>query len=354
VVVRSREGLEQFDVPGIEICDPGSGYGDPCEELVSYSMSDKQPIALMESVMATKSLLAPGGRPRARAGKLTRHDLLEGEMAALGPRGLNIVTLCGKCEQITHATDTKISQFKPPAKILLAALAEILPNNKSTYEFCACDDENEQFRKEFQNKCMVVNQDTSSGADRKVQCILVSKEKELKDEEEEDDITQLKLTNGDSGKGSSDSEESIKCLVPMTKKVVRVSHKLRLCENCGVEERDMAACKHCAKVFYCSASCKKANVKNHTNVCRAYITVRRFNEEKMEFAKKINEPDDGCGTCGFWRDSLEACNKCNKVSYCSYRCKDKASEKHKPVCEAFTVIQNYRKNFIRARTQEVD
>jgi len=74
----------------------------------------------------------------------------------------------------------------------------------------------------------------------------------------------------------------------------------------------------------------------------------------MEFAKKINEPDDGCGTCGFWRDSLEACNKCNKVSYCSYRCKDKASEKHKPVCEAFTVIQNYRKNFIRARTQEVD
>ena len=206
VVVRSREGLEEFDVPGIEICDPGAGYGDPCEELVSYSMSDKQPIALMESVMATKSLLAPGGRPRARAGRLTRRDLLEGEMAALGPRGLNIVTLCGKCEQITYATDSRISQFKPPAKILLAALAEILPNNASTYEFCACDDENEQFRKEFQNKCMVVNQDTSSGADRKVQCILVSKEKELKDEDEEDDITQLKLTNGDSGKGSSDSE----------------------------------------------------------------------------------------------------------------------------------------------------
>ena len=45
---------------------------------------------------------------------------------------------------------------------------------------------------------------------------------------------------------------------------------------------------------------------------------------------------------------------CPQVSYCSYRCKDKASEKHKPVCEAFTVIQNYRKNFIRARTQEVD
>ena len=35
----------------------------------------------------------------------------------------------------------------------------------------------------------------------------------------------------------------------------------------------------------------------------------------MEFAKKINEPDDGCGTCGFWRDSLEACNKCNKVRH---------------------------------------
>ena len=33
-----------------------------------------------------------------------------------------------------------------------------------------------------------------------------------------------------------------------TRKTARVSSKLRLCEHCGVEERDMAACKHCAKV----------------------------------------------------------------------------------------------------------
>ena len=39
----------------------------------------------------------------------------------------------------------------------------------------------------------------------------------------------------------------------------------------------------------------------------------RFQEEKVEFARKINEPDDGCGTCGFWRESLQPCNKCGKV-----------------------------------------
>ena len=39
----------------------------------------------------------------------------------------------------------------------------------------------------------------------------------------------------------------------------------------------------------------------------------RFQEEKAEFARKINEPDDGCGTCGFWRESLQPCNKCGKV-----------------------------------------
>ena len=43
-----------------------------------------------------------------------------------------------------------------------------------------------------------------------------------------------------------------------------------------------------------------------------------------------------------------------QVSYCSNRCKDKSAEKHKPVCEAFTVIQNYRKKYILARSQEVD
>ena len=48
-------------------------------------------------------------------------------------------------------------------------------------------------------------------------------------------------------------------------------------------------------------------------MCRAYITVRRFADEKVAFARKIQEPEDGCATCGFWRESLEACSKCNKV-----------------------------------------
>ena len=29
------------------------------------------------------------------------------------------------------------------------------------------------------------------------------------------------------------------------------------------------------QVWYCSANCKKADIKLHTSVCRAYITVRR-------------------------------------------------------------------------------
>jgi hypothetical protein len=44
--------------------------------------------------------------------------------------------------------------------------------------------------------------------------------------------------------------------------------------------------------------------------------VCRFTEERMEFAKKLHEPEDGCGTCGFWRDSLEDCTKCGKVHTC--------------------------------------
>ena len=67
------------------------------------------------------------------------------------------------------------------------------------------------------------------------------------------------------------------------------------------------------QVWYCSAGCKKANVAAHTAVCRAYITARRFIEEKVAFARKLQEPEDGCVTCGYWRETLEACSKCQKV-----------------------------------------
>ena len=125
--------------------------------------------------------------------------------------------------------------------MLMENMTNILPGVQVNYETCVCDEENEQFRKEFQNKCMVVNQDTSSGSERKVQCILVSKDKE---ELEHKDTEMKKLTHS----GDTESEDMIKSLVPVVRKEVRVSSRLRLCEHCGVEEKNMTACRHCAKV----------------------------------------------------------------------------------------------------------
>ena len=31
------------------------------------------------------------------------------------------------------------------------------------------------------------------------------------------------------------------------------------------------------------------------------------------WAAKLREPEDGCATCGFWRDSLRDCKQCNEV-----------------------------------------
>merc|ERR1711928_300896 len=84
--------------------------------------------------------------------------------------------------------------------------------------------------------------------------------------------------------------------------------------------------RQCNKVWYCSPACKRADVRQHSAVCRAHITIRRYTEERNEFAKKLREPVDGCG----------------QVSYCCYRCKDKAAEKHRPVCEAFGTIERYK------------
>ena len=237
VISRSREGLEHFDVPGIELCEPEQPSKD-----YNYSVGvEKQPIGLLDAVTAANAIK---NNVRKKERKLCQSEFIEGVLAPLGPKGLNLLTLCDKCEYITYTRDNSLSQFKPPARMLMDNMTHILPGVKVKYETCACDDENDQFRKEFQNKCMVVNQDTSSGSDRKVQCILVSKDKEEILEQEDTEMEKLKLTNN----SDNDSEDAIKSLVPVVGKVARVSARLRLCEHCGVEERNMTACRHCAKV----------------------------------------------------------------------------------------------------------
>ena len=113
-----------------------------------------------------------------------------------------------------------------------------LPLRGFHFEFCSCDDVNEQFRKEFQNKCMVVNQDVGPGAEKKVQCILVSKDSRCLDhgseQQQEAEVASLK---------------SVSYLAPVMCRVARVSSRMRLCERCGVEETQMSACRQCNKVL---------------------------------------------------------------------------------------------------------
>ena len=235
VVTRSREGLKDFDVPGIELCE-----SEQSSRYKEASYIEKPPIGLLDAVTAASAIK---NNVRKKETKLSQSELNEGVLAPLGPEGLNLLTLCEKCQYITYTRDNSLSQFKPPAKMLMENMTHILPGVQGNYETCVCDEENEQFRKEFQNKCMVVNQDTSSGSDRKVQCILVSKDKEEL-EHKDTEMEKLKLTFS----GDTESEDAIKSLVPVVRKEVRVSSRLRLCEHCGVEEKNMTACRHCAKV----------------------------------------------------------------------------------------------------------
>ena len=235
VVTRSREGLKDFDVPGIELCE-----SDQSSRYKEAGYIEKPPIGLLDAVTAASAIK---NNVRKKETKLSQSELNEGVLAPLGPEGLNLLTLCEKCQYITYTRDNSLSQFKPPAKMLMENMTHILPGVQGNYETCVCDEENEQFRKEFQNKCMVVNQDTSSGSDRKVQCILVSKDKEEL-EHKDTEMEKLKLTLS----VDTESEDAIKSLVPVVRKEVRVSSRLRLCEHCGVEEKNMTACRHCAKV----------------------------------------------------------------------------------------------------------
>ena len=161
---------------------------------------------------------------------------------------------------MTYQDHSKISSFKPPTAILVQELKNILPIGRKEFDFCSCDDENEQFRKEFQNKCMVVNQDLGPGSDKKVQCILVSKEAKCQEHKEQEipeegkgGLKELTLISPSVGRVAKVSS----CSSSRRSNICQVSARARQCERCGVEETMMSACRQCSKVLpapHCSST----------------------------------------------------------------------------------------------------
>jgi len=286
----------------------------------------------------------------------TEEDLISGELAILGPKYLDVLNVCGKCKLLNYQTSSKTGSFVPQSKNFLKELGtlEILPDEE-LLQFCSCENEDEKFREEFQSKCVVVNQETgNSGKSSKVQCILIGKNSE---ECKEDKPVPRKQINGMNRLRSIKRETvgEYDYILPVHEpRSVKYSNKPTVCERCGEEDINMASCRLCQKVFYCSAACKRADVKDHASVCRAYITVRRYKEEKCKFAAALLEPEDGCGTCGFWRDSLKPCVDCKQVFFCSGHCEEKGKENHRNVCNAYKLIKEYMIRLSNSRASEMD
>lgn len=290
--------------------------------------------------------------------KYTNEDLISGDLAILGPKYLDVLRVCSKCELLCYQTRSRTASFIPATKNFAKELEtlEILENCDGL-QFCVCDDENEKFREEFQSKCIVVNQENgNTGKSSKVQCILIGK-----NANEEDENTKPKKKSPPNYrpaigyKGLKECTAEGDYVLPVhLPRSVQYSNEATVCERCGVEDVNMASCRQCQKAFYCSNACKRADVKDHTVVCRAYITVRRYKEERSKFALAIFEPEDGCATCGFWRDSLETCSDCDEVAFCCSHCKEKGKENHKSVCEAYQLIKEYSLKLSISRTSEMD
>jgi len=69
--------------------------------------------------------------------------------------------------------------------------------------------------------------------------------------------------------------------------------------------------------FKVAGSRRVKNIRVQLDPDREYsfdFPVVRYGEERTEFAARLREPEDGCATCGFWRDSLETCKTCGEVS----------------------------------------
>ena len=131
---------------------------------------------------------------------------------------------------------------------------------------------------------------------------------------------------------------------------------MSMCSRCGVEDTMMTACRQCNKVVFLFLSpirevkpssseilrCGTARQPVREQMCGntalfaelillsegihqttiilkpglgslKYLSWDRYTEERTAFASKLREPVDGCGNCGYWRDTLEACARCCQV-----------------------------------------
>jgi len=340
VIIKSKDNFDGFDEPRLEQCsyeyvsDDVTFKCDIVGDITESSLEDRRFQWIGKSM--TKVAFNP--------------DLLKtGDLRFLGPDNLNILKICSGCGLLAYQTENKVATFVPPSKSLVDFLSssELLSKDQiDSLEFCSCVNDENSLRKEFQNKCMVVNQDSSSDMRApRVQCVIVNREngKPTKDCSDESEVeTKAVVKNG------------IMSQIGRSGKNHKISKQLRVCEYCGVEEAQMSGCRQCGKVWYCSPPCRRADAKPHTAVCRAFITVRRYNEERSAFSAQLREPVDGCMTCGFWRDSLEECEHCLVVAFCCSTCCEAGKDRHKPVCDAFVVIQLYTRDKLMAREQEVD
>jgi len=336
LALKKSDCIDDWERPRFQFTDDGE---DGLESICLYN--DNQPRNDRKS----------RGNDCATIKPYSQLDLESGDLAFLGPNYLDVLKICCKCKLLGYQTHSRTAKFIPPTKNFVKELGSLeFLENKEKLNFCVCDDENEKFREEFQSKCIVVNQETSNtGNSSKVQCILIGKNSA------EDEKKKKKFNSQTRHYESKGSELDPDFVLPVhTPRSVKYSRETTVCEHCGVEDVNMASCRQCQKVFYCSNPCKRADVKEHATVCRAFITVRRYGEERVAWGAKLREPEDGCATCGFWRDSLKDCKICKEVAFCCSSCLEKGEEKHKPVCHAHKLIQDYTLKLSTIRASEMD
>ena len=159
------------------------------------------------------------------------------------------MTVCSRCSLLSYQTKRKGATFAPPFKNLIEFLSEsdLLPAGDSlqSSDFCLCLDDDSSLRKEFQNKCMVVNQDSSSDLrSPKVQCVIVNR-----DLDKDDKIhVNGEAKNRKNAENGDVNKKVDKFITDIGGKNGRISKQLRGCEYCGVEEAQMSGCRQCGKV----------------------------------------------------------------------------------------------------------
>ena len=98
----------------------------------------------------------------------------------------------------------------------------------------------------------------------------------------------------------------------------------KMCKGCQNPSKQLALCKNCRAIYYCSVKCQRQDWPKHKKDCSSLQHIRN----NAIGASRVCNLDE----CRVQSDTAQTCGRCRSVYYCNITCQRKDWKAHKSGC----------------------